>query len=381
MFSQKICIIGNGLAGLSTAMCLSQENIIIDLYCQKNTSSTKNDKRTTAISESNYLFLKKELKLNISKYFWPIKKINLYYQDNKVFSNFLNFSDNKKNLMYIFLNNLFKKDLFNSINKKKNINLIYKTISAIDYDKGNIISVNKSIHYDLIILCLGNESKLYKKIEEGRSIKKNYKEIAITATVKTNKTINNASQYFLDEGPLAILPFNRNYFSLVWSVKNTLFQKNENIFKKKLYSKLKDILKNKTKIYIQNLQSFPIHLNLKTRYYKKNILILGDGLHSIHPMAGQGFNLVVRDIKALANLLRENSRLGMSIEGSFILDKFYKNRNPENTIISLGVDLTNYFFKKEKFSLPFKKMILQNINKSLLLKKISRIISDKGILN
>ena len=104
-------------------------------------------------------------------------------------------------------------------------------------------------------------------------------------------------------------------------------------------------------------------------------------MHSIHPMAGQGFNLVVRDIKALANLLRENSRLGMSIEGSFILDKFYKNRNPENTIISLGVDLTNYFFKKEKFSLPFKKMILQNINKSLLLKKISRIISDKGILN
>ena len=75
-----------------------------------------------------------------------------------------------------------------------------------------------------------------------------------------------------------------------------------------------------------------MHLNIKTRYYKKNILILGDGLHSIHPMAGQGFNLVVRDIKALANLLRENSRLGMSIEGSFILDKFYKNRNPEHTI-------------------------------------------------
>ena len=58
---QKICIIGDGLAGLSAAIILSQENIKIDLYTGSNKKKKlKNDDRTTAISESSYQFIKKK---------------------------------------------------------------------------------------------------------------------------------------------------------------------------------------------------------------------------------------------------------------------------------------------------------------------------------
>ena len=57
------------------------------------------------------------------------------------------------------------------------------------------------------------------------------------------------------------------------------------------------MLKNKQNITISNIQSYPISLSIRRQYYKKNILILGEGLHTIHPVAGQGFNLVLRDIK------------------------------------------------------------------------------------
>ena len=62
MSLQKICIIGDGLAGLSTAVILSQENIKIDLYIDNKTKKLKNDDRTTAISESSYQFIKEKFK-------------------------------------------------------------------------------------------------------------------------------------------------------------------------------------------------------------------------------------------------------------------------------------------------------------------------------
>ena len=78
----------------------------------------------------------------------------------------------------------------------------------------------------------------------------------------------------------------------------------------------------------------------------KNILILGEGLHTIHPVAGQGFNLVLRDIRKLKEILKYYSTLGISLKNSYALDDFYKSRKPENIIMSFGVDLTHSFFKK-----------------------------------
>ena len=61
MNSQKICIIGDGLAGLMAAIILSEENIKIDLYSNKRINKNL-DNRTTAISESNYQYIKKKYK-------------------------------------------------------------------------------------------------------------------------------------------------------------------------------------------------------------------------------------------------------------------------------------------------------------------------------
>ena len=59
MKNQKICIVGDGLAGLTTALTLKELNIDIDLFYKKKNKNLKNDKRTTAISLSNYQFLRK----------------------------------------------------------------------------------------------------------------------------------------------------------------------------------------------------------------------------------------------------------------------------------------------------------------------------------
>ena len=379
MKKQKIAIIGDGLTGLTTASALKSLNVDIDLFYKKNNKIGKYDRRTTAISESNFKFLHDELKIIKKEYFWPCNKINLYYENDSGYSNFLNFDQSKKNLMYIFENNKLKKYLFKKLKKIKNIKFISQPIKKIEHDKSIIKYLRKTKNYDLILLCVGNNLDYYNAIVNNRFIKKNYNETSITCCVTANINIKNASQYFLKEGPLAILPFQKNVFSVVWSLNNKFYFKNLNNLKKVILDKLNYIYGSKIKFKLSNIQSFPIFLVLYSKYFKKNSLILGEALHRVHPMAGQGFNLVLRDIKKLYENIKANLKIGLPIKNSLILQNFYKSRKPENILISLGIDLTNSFFKPNKYLKPVKEIIINNIQHNKIIKEISRRVSNSGL--
>ena len=282
--------------------------------------------------------------------------------------------------MYIFQNKDLKKKLGQLILKIKKIKIIKKSIKNINKEEGFISFGKKKKFYDLIILSVGGRSKLYSSIEKGRSIEKNYEEVALTGIIKHNAKIKNASQFFLKEGPLAILPYQKKIFSIVWSISSKFFYTNKKNIKKILNEKIRTLLKIKNIKEITNLHTHPINLNLKTNYFNKNVLILGDGLHSIHPMAGQGFNLILRDIKKLKELMSKTLKLGLLIKDSFILKDFYNSRKPENNLLGLGINLTNIFFKDNKYFPSLKKGILNNISKFGFIKKVSQSVSDKGIL-
>ena len=110
MKNEKICVVGDGLAGLTTAFILSKLNIDIDLYISKK-KVKKQDNRITAISDSNYKILTQSDFLFKKKLFWSCNKIHLFNENNNQLSNFLNLNENKKKLMHIFENDKFKKEL------------------------------------------------------------------------------------------------------------------------------------------------------------------------------------------------------------------------------------------------------------------------------
>ena len=379
MNTQKICIIGDGLTGLTTAAILGKQNINIDLYSYNKKKSKNLDNRTTAISESNFQYIKNNLNLHKTNFFWPCKKIYLFFEDKGKIINFLNFDDYNKNLMHIFQNKNLKQKLDKIISQKKNIKVINKKIKDINCERSFVTIDKKKIFYDLIILSIGGLSKLYAKIDAGRSINKKYNEVAITAIIKHNAKVKNASQFFLKEGPLAILPFKKNIFSTVWSINNNYFRDNKENLKNILTKKLETVLNIKKIKTSESIKIFPINLNLKTKYFKKNVLILGDGLHTVHPMAGQGFNLVLRDIKKLAELMSQTSKLGLLFKDSFLLKNFRNTRKPENNLFGLGINLTNFFFRDSKYLSVIKKKLFQNINNFSFVKKISQSVADKGI--
>ncbi len=367
MKKQRICIVGDGLSGLTSAIVLnSLKNTDVELISKKTIK--RSDKRTTAISDSNLTFLKANISVLNSKLFWPSKNIELFYESNKGKVNFLNLDNEKNNLMHVYQNDKFKKTLLKEIKIKK-IKKIYK----------NIKNLNVLKNYDLIILCLGGNSTIYDKIIKDKSIQKDYNEIAVTGHVKHKIKNIKTSQFFLKEGPLAILPFSQNYFSFVWSLDKNFYEFKKEKISNYIKSKIEDLFKIKKNIQINNIQSYPIKMQLKTKYYTNNIIILGEGLHAVHPVAGQGFNLVLRDIKKFKETLEFYSKLGISFKNSFALNDFFKQRKPENILMALGIDVTHSFFKQNNLLNPFKEIILNNISKNKVVKKISKIISNQGL--
>ena len=364
MKKQRICIVGDGLSGLICTIALNNLlNMEVHLIAKKNKCIT--DKRTTAISVSSFNFFQDIMSKLNKKLFWPSKKIKLFYETINEKKNFLNFNENKNNLMYVFENDKIKEVLLKEIKKKK-IKIIQKKIT-----KPSDLEA-----YDLKVLCLGRNSKIYQNIINSRSINKDYNEIALTGCVKHDLKDVSTSQFFLKEGPLAILPFSKKKFSFVWSVKKEFLKKK---IKSTITSKICELLKIEKKINITNIQSYPLTLSLKRTYYKNDTLILGEGLHTIHPLAGQGFNLVLRDIKKLKEVLKYYTYLGILIKSSSALEDFSSSRKSENIITGIGIDLTNTFFKQNKLLDPLKEVILKNVSKNNTLKKISQFISNQGL--
>ena len=228
MKKQKICVIGDGLSGLTAALALSNLDIEVDFIIKNIHEKKTSDPRITAISQSNFKFLIKYLDKKDAKLFWPCKKINLFYEKINHLYNFINFSEDHKNLLYIIKNNDLKKIFLKKIKNKKNIKIINKEVKKVDTKNTCIQLGKKSYVYDLILLCVGRNSKIISEFVGKRYIQKDDKEIALTSMVSHNINISDPRQYFLKEGPLAILPINEKNFSFVWSVSNKLRTINTN---------------------------------------------------------------------------------------------------------------------------------------------------------
>ena len=371
---ERICIIGDGLTGLTTALVLSSLNIKVNLVAPNFNKKFK-DKRTTAISSSNYGFLLKFLNKKDSKFFWPSDQINLYHELPTGHKHFMNFQNDNKNLLYTIENSKLRQLLIKKIKENKKIKVFRKEIKKIDTDNSTVL-LKQKLNYDIILLCLGKNSPIIKNLFGTRSVYKNLKEHAFTTTVKHSSNISTASQYFLKEGPLAILPLSKNKFSLIWSINSNFNLKN---IEKILKNKLKIILNTENKFTFSKLSFFPISFKFNINSLKKNILVLGEGSYNVHPIAGQGYNLILRDVKTLCTEIEKNLSYGIQLKNSQVLNNFVRLRKPENFLFGFGINFINTFFKYNEITQPVKNLILKDINKFKFLKDLSLNLSNKGI--
>ncbi len=357
--NMRVCIIGSGLSALTLAKALVNEKVYVDVASlDKNHKINKS--RTIGISKSNFEYFNENL-INIENIVWKLKKIEIF-TDNLKNKKILNFDSNNDQLFSIVKN--FQ--LYDLLNKNLSNN---KYCKKIKFTKKYL----KLDQYNLIINT-DYSSFLTKKFFNKNIIKK-YNSSAHTTIIKHDKISNNvATQIFTKNGPLAFLPISEEETSIVYSMHNSknihMENMNDIINQYNFHYKIKTI----SKIETVELKSF----NLRS-YFHDNILAFGDLLHRLHPLAGQGFNMTIRDVKTFIQIIKNRIALGLPLDQSVNFE-FEKKMRHKNLIFSTGVDMVHEIFNFErKLNSSVLSKSIQMICNNSSLNKIFIKIADKGI--
>ncbi|MFV0301301.1 MAG: UbiH/UbiF/VisC/COQ6 family ubiquinone biosynthesis hydroxylase [Paracoccus sp. (in: a-proteobacteria)] len=155
-----------------------------------------------------------------------------------------------------------------------------------------------------------------------------------------------AQQYFMPTGPLAILPLPGNRSSVVWSETRAnaaaIAALPDDGFLSVLRPRFGDFL---GAISLAGPRfSYPLSLSLAESYVAPRIALVGDAAHGVHPVAGQGLNLGLRDVAALAEVLVEAARRGEDIGAGDVLERYQGWRRFDATSLALGMDAVNGLF-------------------------------------
>tara|TARA_Y100000768_G_scaffold80297_1_gene57129 strand:+ start:145 stop:1329 length:1185 start_codon:yes stop_codon:yes gene_type:complete len=382
----NINIIGGGLIGVATAYSLSRFGFDITIL-EKNPINNFNkhtsDQRTVAISEGTKVFLDKiDLWKKINKFSQPIKKIMVI--DRKP-TNVLEFDNERRssNVGYIVKNKDLIEILYNELKQLKNVKIInnFNIVNIQSYaDSVVTTSNNYHIKSDLIIAADGKNSYV-RKLYKTPFYKKDYHKKALIVNFTHSKNHNStAFEFFYKNGPLAILPMkkNKSHFksSIVWTNK---IQYLENLMNIK-DAQLKLILNEKTNSYlgsinkIINKQLFPLSAHLNSRFYENRVIYIGDSAHSFHPIAGQGWNLGMSDVKNLYNLVNKYKLLGIGLGGPIFCKEFHSKNYYNAYRLYQITDKLDGLFKLQNPLLRFARSTGMNFIKNN--PKISGLISD-----
>ena len=183
-----------------------------------------------------------------------------------------------------------------------------------------------------------------------------YPQTGVVATVRMEHPHEGvAHEYFLPGGPFAILPLTDDRASLVWTESRSrgaaLKAAGPEAFHAHLMRRFGDFLGEVT---VEGpVFTYPLSLALAERMAAPRMALLGDAAHGVHPIAGQGLNLGLKDAAALSQVLVEASRLGEDIGSLAVLERYAAWRRFDNVMLSAGMDAFVWLFSNDNPMLRF----------------------------
>jgi 2-octaprenyl-6-methoxyphenol hydroxylase len=201
----------------------------------------------------------------------------------------------------------------------------------------------------LLIAADGKRSRLRERAGI-KCVGWSYPQVGIVTTVKHAKPHGGkAVQHFLPEGPFAMLPLKGNRSSIVWTedkaTGEAIMAAGEATFlaelSKRLGTRLGDIALAGPR------QSFPLDFQVARSFVGERLALVGDAAHAVHPLAGQGLNIGLRDVAALTEIVVEGARLGMDVGASSLLERYERWRRFDSAFSATVMDGLNRLFSND----------------------------------
>ena len=378
----KICVVGGGITGAMMVLLLKNSNMfkLNEIGWIKPKLKSKYDFRTTFYNETslkllNNLNILKKLKKND---YTSVKNIKVFGPNHSSPLEW-DYFDTKRELGAVIKNDIVLNIIEDKLKDIKQYDSFVNNTECKEFERTLYLENKTFINTHLVLSADGKNSYL-RKLLSVKTIKKNTKHIAISGFLKQSKNHNStAIQAFTNIGPIGILPYeNKNLVNFVQSIekvecKKILSKENPEYFicneLNKFFSHIDLNFSPIKKINkIENKLSFwDLDLNLVLNPTSSRAILIGDAAHSIHPLAGQGLNLSLRDCGSALNAIENCLKFGNDLGDESILE-FYKKRDyPKNISMTAFTDLMFFGFtstSNKTQSLLTKGM--ENLNKTNL---------------
>jgi 2-octaprenyl-6-methoxyphenol hydroxylase len=183
-----------------------------------------------------------------------------------------------------------------------------------------------------------------------RTIGWDYPATAIVATIRHEKPHQGvAHEFFLPTGPFAILPLQGERANIVWAepraAADALLKMPERDFLAELGRRFGDFL---GELSLERPRfGYPLSLQLAERMIDARVALAGDSAHGIHPLAGQGLNLGLKDCAALAECIADGAALGLDAGDVSILERYQRWRRFDNVTMALGMEFFDKLFSND----------------------------------
>ena len=387
-----VIIIGGGLAGLTLANAINSslnknnknnKNIKIALLEAKNMNLADNNikinKSNINYLDDRYIALSLNSKLLLNNInIWdklnnkstPIQNIEVSDQGGLGKTYLSSKNEDLPALGYNLIIQNLGEALLDNIKNINNISLFENTkLTNINNINPNLSSINinnnKQIFGKLIIATDGANSYT-RKLLNLKAKTKSFNQHAVITTIALKRPhTDTAYERFTPDGPIGLIPCivnnNKTQMSLVWATNENKALELANTNKKDFLEQLQINFGYKCGKFIDcgKRTTYPLTQTIMPKQYKDNILFIGNAAHTLHPVAGQGFNLSLTEIMQLTDIIKNNN---LENSQEIIKEFIEKTTKNQNSIISITEDLINIFSNNTPIIKQIRRFALNQID-------------------
>ncbi len=360
-----LIIIGGGLAGASLACALQNVSVddslnngrlkiaVVEAFSLNTDSQPSYDDRTVALSYGSRCIFDsmgagQGLWSSLAPYAEAINTIHISDRGHFGVTRLTKEQEGVAALGYVLENRSIGQQLYKVMTAGNDANAAISTtdnitlfcpaeLSSLQQEKNKVsveVLVNgetQTLSASLLVAADGNNSQVMQLLAIGSS-RKDYNQVALICNVTPGKKHNNvAYERFTESGPLAFLPMQHNRCSVVWTLDpqqaDYLYALDDADFLQQLQQRFGYRLGQLKKVGVR--QCYPLFLQSAAQVVHDRVAVIGNAAHSVHPVAGQGFNLALRDVALLSELIVDCRRAGQDIGAPVMLQNYASLREDD----------------------------------------------------
>lgn len=359
MSNYDVIIVGAGIVGLTLANFLANSNLKVAILEQQTPLAwhpQNNDLRVSAIAKANQQLFAEigAWQRMCAKRVAPFRRMHIWEEQSQAEIHFDCNEIHIDSLGYIIENQVIQSALIENLHDATNVNFIYPVkIQKFHDTKDQVIlhlADDSEITTRLLVAADGARSKIceWAKFEIEKKL---YNQSAIVANVEFSKNHQDtAYQKFLSTGPLAFLPLSKsNQYSIVWSTLPEDARKLIDLSDEDFIQELSKAVGSELGLIesISKRMDFPLQMQHAKQYIKSRIAAVGDAIHTIHPLAGQGVNLGIQDAKELAEIILQAKQKDRDIGAHDTLRRYERSRRGPNLAMIKIVDGLKMIFSEQ----------------------------------